>query len=391
MIEALTEAKESKVIPSLSSKACSAGLMVELAKPNPSQEIITDFISRCSGPDLYLSNRLLPEVLDTEKRHAAIKMIVQGLEGNTAIKGLYADSLNLDDNNVTVIANLLGYTDKRATKITTLGLAKNEIGDAGAKALAKMLSANTTLHTLFLDSNPITEKGIKNIADVLLSLENTTLIHGYFRSFGSGKAENSGYAGKIHQHFDYLIGEKYKQAAEKAKLIEESLRVTNLPSDLSNLVFGYTGLDRFKKFKKKEEPIPAQNRNGVIKNDHHLEASEYLLELRSMEKSCPLSMVFILLILIVPFSAVVANLVGTNASGVDEIAQHLTSGTGGSIVPNWVTWTVSIAIPIILILLREYLRYKARFQLSDAELYEIPHVQGEDESEVPSNEIKSVI
>ena len=77
---------------------------------------------------------------------------------------------------------------------------------------------------------------------------------------------------------------------------------------------------------------------------------------------------------------VAATLTWPNSSGIDDIAQHLAAGTGGSIVPNWVTWTVSIVIPIAFILLVNYFRHKS--EPSDTE-----ELVRENKSELPSVEL----
>jgi hypothetical protein len=47
-------------------------------------------------------------------------------------------------------------------------LSNNEIGDEGAKYLAKGLQSNTTLITLRLDNNRITDAGMQDINDVMV-------------------------------------------------------------------------------------------------------------------------------------------------------------------------------------------------------------------------------
>jgi len=67
------------------------------------------------------------------------------------------DSEEYTDVEAIIIATLL---EKDSCTVKRLDLARNQITDHGAKALAKMLQTNSTLEYLNLESNMISEKGV---------------------------------------------------------------------------------------------------------------------------------------------------------------------------------------------------------------------------------------
>ncbi|XP_060642233.2 NLR family CARD domain-containing protein 3 [Anolis sagrei] len=98
---------------------------------------------------------------------------------------LYCNKLRLDcnqfkDNAMDLLGSVLSGKDCQIQKIS---LAENQIGDKGAKALARSLMVNRSLLALDLRSNSIGPKGAKAIADALkinqcllsLNLQNNTM------------------------------------------------------------------------------------------------------------------------------------------------------------------------------------------------------------------------
>nr|XP_003227768.1 PREDICTED: protein NLRC3 [Anolis carolinensis] len=98
---------------------------------------------------------------------------------------LYCNNLRLDynqfkDNAMDLLGSILSGKDCQIQKIS---LAENQIGNKGAKALARSLMVNRSLVALDLRSNSIGPKGAKAIADALkinqsllsLNLENNTM------------------------------------------------------------------------------------------------------------------------------------------------------------------------------------------------------------------------
>lgn len=92
------------------------------------------------------------------------------LENNTTLKSLWLDSNQVSDIGV---ASLTAALSKNRSGLQSLGLSSNQITDEGAKRLAEMLKTNTTLISLKLSGNAISDQGVKCLADVFINVNST--------------------------------------------------------------------------------------------------------------------------------------------------------------------------------------------------------------------------
>ena len=123
---------------------------------------------------------------------------VFGAEGN--IDQGILKSLRDNDASLTILglnSNQIGNAGASAladalrvnTSLTELNLYNNQIGDAGATALADALKLNTSLTTLNLNSNQIGDDGASALADALKTNTNLTILSLYSNQIGDALQE----------------------------------------------------------------------------------------------------------------------------------------------------------------------------------------------------------
>ncbi|CAF3732865.1 unnamed protein product [Rotaria sp. Silwood1] len=107
-----------------------------------------------------------------------ISILVHSLHDNTSMTKLNLSHNPITDVGVELLANLLS---KNRTRIEKLYLSDTEISDQGIDYLADMLTKNTTLTSLGIFQNQLTDRGIQRLANVLAT-HNTSIKRLYLQS-----------------------------------------------------------------------------------------------------------------------------------------------------------------------------------------------------------------
>jgi Ran GTPase-activating protein (RanGAP) involved in mRNA processing and transport len=133
---------------------------------------------------LMANSRL--QTLCLSKNHFSadqVATIATALEGNVALLSLVFEDNGLGPDSAVEVARIL-----RRSALKTLNLAGNRILDAGAKAIADALPANSTLTSLNLEYNDITSLGVESVSQALMqnaSLEELSLASNDLRFGGT--------------------------------------------------------------------------------------------------------------------------------------------------------------------------------------------------------------
>ena len=98
-------------------------------------------------------------------------ILANALNNNTTLESLRLFNNHLSDSGVKYLSEVLSTNN---STLKTLGLGSNDITDNGIKYLAQMLEINQSLTLLGLVSNEITDRGVRLLTDVL-SHRNRTL------------------------------------------------------------------------------------------------------------------------------------------------------------------------------------------------------------------------
>ncbi|CAF3219116.1 unnamed protein product [Rotaria socialis] len=105
-------------------------------------------------------------------------IIADALPKSSTLETLYLRDNRLSDKGVCFLAMALSAPN---SMVKDLGLGGNNITDAGVQYLAEMLKKNTSLTTLYLRHNQISDQGVEILADAL-AYHNTTLKELYLSS-----------------------------------------------------------------------------------------------------------------------------------------------------------------------------------------------------------------
>jgi hypothetical protein len=122
--------------------------------------LATSASAKVTGLELRCEHNALSEM-----DYKAAKALSSAIQTNTTITNLVITNSWIDDTTTKFFAEAIQANPQ--TKITTLDLGYNKIGDEGANALAEMLKTNTTINTLCLSWNEIRNEGDKAIAQAI--------------------------------------------------------------------------------------------------------------------------------------------------------------------------------------------------------------------------------
>lgn len=122
--------------------------------------LATSASAKVTGLELWCEHNALSEM-----DYKAAKALSSAIQTNTTITNLVITNSWIDDTTTKFFAEAIQANPQ--TKITTLDLGYNKIGDEGANALAEMLKTNTTINTLCLSWNEIRNEGDKAIAQAI--------------------------------------------------------------------------------------------------------------------------------------------------------------------------------------------------------------------------------
>ena len=100
-----------------------------------------------------------------------VSILAEVLHNNTTLEGLYIFSNRVGDKGIYSLAQVLAENN---STLKTLSLGWNGITDEGAEYLAEMLKTNRTLSELWLPCNKISDQGVKLLANALIQY-NTSL------------------------------------------------------------------------------------------------------------------------------------------------------------------------------------------------------------------------
>jgi Ran GTPase-activating protein (RanGAP) involved in mRNA processing and transport len=100
-----------------------------------------------------------------------VSILADTLNNNTTLETLYLGNNHISDDGVYSLVNILSINNNT---LKTLVLQKNGITDKGAKYLAQMLKTNETLTWLYLGDNEISDEGVRMLAESIEKY-NTTL------------------------------------------------------------------------------------------------------------------------------------------------------------------------------------------------------------------------
>ena len=91
-----------------------------------------------------------------------LSLLADALQDNTTLETLHLGSNCISDDGVHSLSRIMTNSNRT---LQTLLLQDNQITDRGVKHLADMLQRNRTLLWLYLDSNDITDRGIRMLAE----------------------------------------------------------------------------------------------------------------------------------------------------------------------------------------------------------------------------------
>jgi Ran GTPase-activating protein (RanGAP) involved in mRNA processing and transport len=109
-------------------------------------------------------------LINTNITPTCMSIIAKALNGNNTLERLFLSSNNVGDIGVQFLAKTLSLNN---SSLTHLFLASVGITDEGVKYLAQMLKTNSKLCSLTLERNNIGDKGIEILANTLIHYNNT--------------------------------------------------------------------------------------------------------------------------------------------------------------------------------------------------------------------------
>lgn len=101
-----------------------------------------------------------------------LQILVESFKNNSTLKTLDLSSNQISDRSIRLLSTVLLPEEKCSLK--SLNLSNNFISNQGAKYLSEMLRTNTTLTELWLGNNDIGSEGIEELTDIL-AYDNQTL------------------------------------------------------------------------------------------------------------------------------------------------------------------------------------------------------------------------
>jgi Ran GTPase-activating protein (RanGAP) involved in mRNA processing and transport len=97
-------------------------------------------------------------------------ILADALNNNTTLETLYLTNNYISDDGIDSLVNILSVHNNT---LKTLVFQKNRITDKGAKHLAELLKTNQTIIWLYLGENDITDEGIRVLAKTIETQNNT--------------------------------------------------------------------------------------------------------------------------------------------------------------------------------------------------------------------------
>ena len=158
---------------------------------------------------------------------------------NTTLQTVTLESNNIGDAGATALAEAL----KVNTTLQTVNLQFNKIGDAGATALAEALKVNTALQTVNLEDNEIGDAGAVELAEALKVNTTVQTVHLGSNKIGDAGATALAEALKVNTTLQTVNLEDNRIGDAGAAAIFDALnKNTTCSVTLSRNVFGFAAI-----------------------------------------------------------------------------------------------------------------------------------------------------
>jgi Ran GTPase-activating protein (RanGAP) involved in mRNA processing and transport len=146
---------------------CEPRALIDLDRQSLTDQDISMVVQQAMGSKQCTMLRLSDNKITSE----GVSILTEALHNNTTLEGLYIFNNRVGDKGVCSFAQVLAENN---STLTTLSLGYNGITDEGAEYLAEVLKKNRTLSELWLPWNRISDRGVAMLADALMN-HNTSL------------------------------------------------------------------------------------------------------------------------------------------------------------------------------------------------------------------------